>query len=266
MQKKRFSELVLDEIALRIHDAVKSGERIEAPSKSHAIDYGAAVEIRRRMANLLGRYSGMPLGYKLAFTSPATQRLLGFDGPEFGHLFTEFELEYGVPVDTSRLCDPHAEPEIAFIMGSSLVGPDVTVEDVIEATECITSAIEIVDSRIGMDIATNVDMVADNVQFGRILLGPDRFDLREHDLTSIPVSITVDDQHAESNTGHVMGHPAAAVAWLAERFAMSNGRDGAIEKGDVILSGSCTQYFPVKPGSKLTAEFGPLGRIDMDFV
>lgn len=263
--KKTFSEIILDDVAIQLHDAVKAGKRIDPPSKTHGIDYDAAIEVRRRISNLLARYAGMPSGYKLAFTSPATQKLLGFDGPEFGYLFTDFELEYGVPVDTSVLCDPFAEPEIAFIMGAHLTGPGVTAEDVLDTTSEIRAAIEIVDSRVGMHRATNVDMVADNAQFGRIVMGQVGFGPREFDLTCVPVSIDVDGERAESTTGRVMGNPANAVAWLANRFAETDGRDGSIGKGDIILSGSCTKYFKISKGTKLEAEFGPIGRIRVDF-
>ncbi len=268
MQTKRraFSELFLDEVTLQIHEAVKAGKRIDPPSETHGIDYAAAVEVRRRMANLLGRYSGMPTGFKIAFTSAATQKLLGLDGPEFGYLYADFELEYDKPVDTGKLCEPYAEPEIAFVMQANLRGPGVTLDNVLDATRCIRPAIEIVDSRIGMHRATNVDMVADNAQCGRIMLSPNSFGPREFDLTCSPVSINVDGEREDSTTGQVMGHPAAAVAWLANRFAETDGRDGEIDKGDIILSGSCTRYLPVRKGSVLDADFGPMGNFHINFV
>ena len=263
---KHFSEIILDDFAIQIHEAIKSGTQIEPLSQSHGIDYSTAVEVRRRVANLLGRYAGMPRGYKIAFTSPVTQKRLGFSSPEFGYLFDNFELQCSEPVETGGLCEPYAEPEIAFVMAGHVSGPGVTAEDVLSATKFICPAIEIVDSRFGMDRASNADMVADNVQFGRFILGTGAFGPGEFDLTSVPVTIEVDGETAESTTGYVMGNPAEAVAWLANKFAESDERDGAIEKGSIILSGSCTGYFPVRAGSRLSARYGPLGEINLEFV
>lgn len=262
---QKLSEIILDDIALQVHDAIKSGTQIEPLSKSYGIDYNTAVEIRRRVTNILGRYAGMPCGYKIAFTALETQQLLGFDNPEFANLFEGFEIKYGDVVSTDTLCEPFAEPEIAFVMSKSLVGPGVTVDDVLSVTKHIRPAIEIVDSRFGMNRATKEDQVADCVQFGRFILGEKAFDPKEFDLTNIPVSIEVDGEVEESSTGCVMGNPAEAVAWLANRFAETDGKDGEIDKGHIILSGSCTRYFPVRTGSKLTAKFGSLGCLKVNF-
>ncbi|MCE2522364.1 MAG: hypothetical protein J4F49_03980 [Rhodobacteraceae bacterium] len=264
--KKRFSELILDDIALQLHDAVKNRNSIDPPSETHGIDYAAAVEVRRRMANLLGRYAGLPSGFKLAFTSPATQQVLGIDAPEFGYLFSAFQIAHGTPVDVGSLCEPYAEPELAFVMAKDLEGPGVVVDDVLDAVKCIRPAIEIVDSRIGLLKAKTVDMVADNVLFGRLVLGDGEFSPDEVDLENTPVKIMVDGESEESVTGKVMGNPAAAVAWLANRLAETNGREGAISRGDIIMSGSCTRYFPVGKGSSAVADFGPLGELRVDFV
>ncbi len=265
-EKKKFSELILDDIALRLHKAVRDRQTVEPPSETDGIDYSAAVEIRRRMANLLARHAGMPVGFKIAFTSPATQESLGIHAPEFGYLFSEFLIEHGSPVDTESLCEPYAEPEIAFIMARELVGPGITVEDALAATESVCPAIEIVDSRIGLHKASTADMVADNVLFGRMVLGPERFQPDQVDLENTPVSITVDGRSENSTTGRVMGNPAAAVAWLANRLAETGGREGSIGRGDIILSGSCTGYCPVGKGSLVAADFGAMGALRVEFV
>lgn len=265
MTKKSFSEILLDDIAVQIHQAIRDGKRIEAPIKSHQIDYPAAMEIRRRVVNMLARHAGMHRGYKIAFTSPNTQKILGLNEPEFGYLFEKFACKLGDPIDTKDLSEPYAEPEIAFIMDKNLIGDHITTDDVLNATKCVCPAIEIVDSRFGIYHATKEDMVADNVQFARYVLGAETFKPKEHDLSNIPVRFEVDGQEEESSTGQVMGHPAAAVAWLANKFSEFQTSD-IIKEGTIILTGSCTRYFPVHPGSTLVADFGPLGSINLDFT
>ena len=46
------------------------------------------------------------------------------------------------------MLQPKVGGEIAFILNKDLKGPDVTVLDVIQATDYVVPALEIVDSRI----------------------------------------------------------------------------------------------------------------------
>lgn len=255
---------MLDDIAVQIHKAIMEGTQIEAPRKAFGIDYPAALEIRRRVVNLLGRYAGMQKGYKIAFTNPKIQELLGLTEPEYGYLFESFECPHDEVLDVTKLSEPFAEPEIAFVMGDNLVGPGITITDVLKATRYICPAIEIVNSRFGTYNATKEDMVSDNVQFARFVRSAHQFEPQKFDLSQIPVTMEVDGQVEESSTGRVMGHPAEAVAWLANKFAELGSID-IIKDGTIILSGSCTRYFAVQAGSKLTADFGPLGSIDLTF-
>ena len=57
-----------------------------------------------------------------------------------------------------------------------------------------------------------------------------------------------------------MGHPAAAVAWLANRLA---DRGQALTAGMVVFSGGLTEPVPLVAGVVVTAEFGGgLGTIE----
>ncbi|MCY4260614.1 MAG: fumarylacetoacetate hydrolase family protein [Rhodobacteraceae bacterium] len=262
--RKRFSEIVLDDIAMQLHDAVKEKKRIPPLSETFGIDYEAAVEIRRRVANLLGRYAGRPAGFKLAFMSPGMQKALGLFEPEFGYLFSEFILSPGQTVEAASLSAPHVEPELAFIVNHELMGPGITISDVIAATDCIRPAIEIVGSRITFEGVKASDIVADNVLFGRMILSDRSFTPDEVNLENTPVSITVDGETEESNTRKVGGNPAASVAWLANKLAETNGRDGTIESGHIIMTGSCTRLMPVKAGSTVDVDFGTMGKLHLD--
>ncbi len=263
---KRFSEIVLDDIAMQLHDAVKQKTTLAPLSETYGIDYAAAVEIRRRLANLLARYAGKPVGFKLAFMSAGMQEAMGIFEPEFGYLFSEFVVKPGEPIEAASLSEPHVEPELAFVIGQELRGPGIEIADVMTATECIRPAIEIIGSRIELQGAKVADMVADNVLFGRMMLSEASFSLSEIDLENVPVSLSVDGETEQSNTGNVSGNPAASVAWLANRLAETDGREGTIESGHIIMTGSCTRPMPVKAGSVVEADFGPMGSLHVDIT
>ena len=61
----------------------------------------------------------------------------------------------------------------------------------------------------------------------------------------------------------VMGDPARAVAWLANKLAEY---DEYLMAGSVVLSGSFISSVPVAAGDLVEADFGELGRVSCRFV
>jgi 2-keto-4-pentenoate hydratase len=61
----------------------------------------------------------------------------------------------------------------------------------------------------------------------------------------------------------VLGHPAQAVAWLANKLAAYG---ITLRKGEVILSGSLTAAMPIGAGDFVRADFGPLGDVKIKFA
>ena len=61
----------------------------------------------------------------------------------------------------------------------------------------------------------------------------------------------------------VLNHPAAGVAWLANKIAPY---DEQLEAGDVVLAGSFTRPVAAQPGDEFRVDYGPLGAIAFSFV
>ncbi|TGT80127.1 2-oxo-hepta-3-ene-1,7-dioic acid hydratase, partial [Mesorhizobium sp. M5C.F.Ca.ET.164.01.1.1] len=87
-------------------------------------------------------------GWKIGLTSKAMQSALSIDIPDSGILFDDMFFEDGATVPAGRFIQPRIEAEIAFVMKAPLAGPDVSVDDVLDATDHITPALEILDTRI----------------------------------------------------------------------------------------------------------------------
>jgi 2-keto-4-pentenoate hydratase len=68
---------------------------------------------------------------------------------------------------------------------------------------------------------------------------------------------------ARGNTSAVLGNPTTAVAWLARKVASFGVK---LEAGHVVLPGSCTRAFDVRPGSTFRAEFAELGSVALTFT
>ena len=259
------SESVLRLIAEELFNAHRDGRPIDPPSTTRGMGAADAVVVRRMLAELHVAGGHKHCGYKIGFTSKVMQDSLGIREPEFGFLFDDYILGEADPVVVSKFCETCAEPEIAFEMAHDLCGP-ATIEDVLDAVECVRPAIEIVDSRCGLRRSQAADMVADNVLAARAVLGSASFGPRDVELDRLPVTIETDGESLSGMTSDVMGHPAASVAWLARRLSETGGLDGSIKAGSIIMSGSSTKYVRISAGNKLTADFGALGSIRLEFV
>ena len=176
------------------------------------------------------------VGKKIGVTSKAVQDMLGVFQPDFGFLTDRMFIEGDISIAQAGLIQPRAEAEIAFILKDSLRGPNVTAQQVIDATESIAPCFEIVDSRIDDWKISIIDTVADNASCGVFVLGNSRADPRAYDLPSLKVTVTKNGAPLSEGFGSaVQGNPAEAVAWLANTL----GTYGVtLDAGDIILSGS----------------------------
>jgi 2-oxopent-4-enoate/cis-2-oxohex-4-enoate hydratase len=203
------------------------------------------------------------VGKKIGVTSKPVQDFLGVYQPDFGQLTSAMVYAEGdvIPLDT--LIQPKAEAELAFVLKEDLIGPGVTVMDVISATDYVVPCFEIVDSRITDWKIKIQDTVADNASCGVYVLGNTRGDPRKIDLTLAGMVLEKNGELFSTSTGAaVQGSPANAVAWLANTL----GTLGIpFRAGEVILSGSQSNLLPVVDGDELVCTIGGLGSCRVKF-
>ena len=109
--------------------------------------------------------------------------------PDFGHLLDTTSAPLSQVIPLSTLCAPRAEPEVAFVLGSSIATPGATAADVLRATDVLLPAIEVVDSRIADWRITIADTVADNASSGRFVLGGPPCRVDGVDLSDVAVEL-----------------------------------------------------------------------------
>jgi 2-keto-4-pentenoate hydratase len=191
------------------------------------------------------------------------QEMMGVDEPDYGHLLADMRLSSAVPARRDRYCQPRVEPEVGFILGADLPGEGCTEADVLAATEAVTPAIELIDSRIIDWRILLPDTIADNASSAGFVLGEERVNPRDIDLTSIPVLLRRNgEQVAAGRSDAVLGNPVIAVAWLARTVARFGVR---LRAGHLILPGSCTRAIDARAGDEFHAEFAGLGSVRLAF-
>jgi 2-oxo-hept-3-ene-1,7-dioate hydratase len=202
-------------------------------------------------------------GWKIGLTSMVMQRSSGIDEPDFGVLLDDMFLENGGEVARDRYCVPRAELELAFVMGQTFAGAGMTIEDVLAATDQIVAAIEIIDAR-AEDPRTIFDTVSDNGAAAGFVLGTERFAPDDFDLRWVGAMMQRNGEVEETGlAAGVLGHPANAVSWLAEKLA---GFGESIEPGQVVLTGSFVRPVWAEPGDHLVGDFGPLRTVSVFFT
>src|SRR5271169_1424680 len=110
-------------------------------------------------------------GHKVGLTSPAMQRQMNVDQPDYGHLLDRMFWPEQEPIPLSGFLQPRVEPETAFVLARPLRGPGVTVADAIAAVAFVLPALELIDSRIRDWKIGLADTIADNASSGGVVLG-----------------------------------------------------------------------------------------------
>jgi len=205
------------------------------------------------------------IGKKIGVTSEAVQKMLNVHQPDFGFLTNTMHHPDGstISLKKSHLIQPRAEGEIAFCLKQDLQGPGVTAEQVLAATDWVAPCFEIVDSRIENWRITIVDTVADNASCGVFVIGDKHTDPTTLDLSTVKMAVHHNGQPAVTGIGSaVQGHPAQAVAWLANTL----GEYGIeFKKGEIILSGALAPLIDAKSGDNFSMEIEGLGTCSVSF-
>lgn len=205
------------------------------------------------------------VGKKIGLTSKPMQELAGVDEPDYGHLMNDMEITSNNPtIYMDQVLLPRVEGELAFILKKDLVGPNVSVEEVLEATEYIVPAIEIVDSRIKDWKIKLKDTVGDNGSSAYFILGENKFRPKEVNRIDVKMQLFKNGSLINEGTGaDVLGDPAYCVAWLANKLYEY---DIILKKNEVILAGALTKAIDAKEGDIFTCRFSEgMGEVTINF-
>ncbi|GAA0667520.1 fumarylacetoacetate hydrolase family protein [Streptomyces thermocarboxydovorans] len=217
------------------------------------------LQIRRRLA------AGATVkGHKVGLSSPAMQRQMGVDQPDYGHLLDDmFWLEH-LPIPADRFLQPRVEPEVAFVLKRPLKGPGVTVAEAAAAVDFVLPALELIDSRIRDWKIGILDTISDNASSAGVVLGSTPTALSAVDLRLGGCNLHKNGELVATGAGGaVLGSPLTSLVWLANTV----GAHGVVlEAGHVVLPGSVTASIPVAGGDNVTASFAGLGSVTARFT
>ncbi|RZL88127.1 MAG: 2-oxo-hepta-3-ene-1,7-dioic acid hydratase [Variovorax sp.] len=265
------SKKIIRQLAAELQQSEQSRVQVEHFSRRFpdmTIEDGYAISrewVRTKIAE--GR---VVRGHKIGLTSRAMQQASQITEPDYGTLLDDMFFEQGGDIPFTRFIAPRVEVELAFVLGRKLEGPNVTIFDVLAATDYVVPAIEIIDARIEQfdrhtkQMRKVFDTIADNAANAGIVTGgrpvkPDAVDLRWVSALLFKNGVIEESGVAAA----VLNHPATGVAWLANKLAPWG---ECLEAGEVVLGGSFTRPTAAVPGDTFHADYGPLGSISFRFV
>ncbi|MGO4711167.1 2-oxo-hept-4-ene-1,7-dioate hydratase [Bradyrhizobium sp. 2TAF24] len=267
----KLTEDAIKDAAKRLFEAEKGRKQIRQLSIEHpGMTIADAYAVQTALVDLKVAAGAKIRGHKIGLTSKAMQSALNIDEPDSGVLFDDMFFNDGGLVPTERFIATRVEAELAFVMKHRLAGPDCTIFDVLNATDFVVPALEILDTRIErVDAETKAtrkiyDTIADNAANAGIVLGGRPLRPLDTDLRWIGALCYRNGQLEETGlAAGVLNHPANGIVWLAKRLAPLG---LALEPGQVVLAGSFIRPIETRKGDTIQADFGAYGSVSCYFA
>jgi 2-keto-4-pentenoate hydratase len=224
----------------------------------------AAYQVQQRNVERRLAAGAVVVGHKIGLTGKPMQNKFGVSEPDYGHLLDCMYHEAAAALDLCELIDPQIEVEPAFVLGQDLVGPGLTVADVVRATDYVVACFEIIDSRIRNWRIKLQDTVADNGSSARFVLGNRKVKPDGLVLDDMATSLDFDGKVMDSgNSRAILGHPANGIAWLGNKLAEYG---VSLDAGHVVLPGTCIRSFRIARVRRATGRIAGLEDVELHFT
>jgi 2-keto-4-pentenoate hydratase len=213
--------------------------------------------VQQELTRLLLADGDRIVGYKVGLTSKPMQQMIGVDQPDYGPVLASTVYADGDSISLGSFIQPKIEAEIAFVLGSPLAGPDVSVLDARRAIAGMTAAVEIVDSRFADWRIKLADTVADLASNGAVAVSSRLVPLEGLDPRLIGMVLTRRGELIDTGAGAAaLGDPVKVVAWLANTLGEMGVK---LEAGHLIMTGALHAAVPMRAGDVFRADYDRLG-------
>ena len=264
------TDVQITKAAEAIHAAEKNRRQARAVTLEYPdMSLDDAYEIQAKWMAIKQAEGRVIRGYKIGLTSRAMQMTMKIDEPDYGTLLDDMFFGNGAEIEAADFTDPRIEVELAFVLKDRLAGENVTLDDVMRATDYVIPALELIAARtyrVDPDsgyVRRIEDTISDNAASAGVILGEQRIEPDKVDLRWCGAVLYRNGVVEETGlAAGVLDHPANGIVWIARRFAPHG---IALEPGQVLLSGSFTRPVLVRPGDVFRADYGNQGSIECRF-
>ena len=229
-------------------------------------DERTAYAVQDALHPLLSGTLGPVVGHKIGCTTPVMQAFLRIPNPCAGGVFERTVHASPARVQHADFLHVGVECEIVVRLGRDLTPAQAPFDRdaVAGAVASCMAGMEIVDDRYvdykSLDTPT---LIADDFFDAGCVLGSAVSDWRGLDLSAATGRTRINGVEVGRGRGaDVMGHPFAALAWLANNLAQ---RGQAIKAGQFVFTGSVVETKWVNRGDRVEMEIEGLGGIEAVF-
>ncbi len=255
----------LEQLAAHLDSAEQQTRDVVKITDEHPdLDWDDAYAIQDGLRRLRLARGQRLAGLKAGLTSFAKMKQMGVDVPVFGFVTDDMARPDGGEITTADLIHPKVEAEICVVTKAPLRGPGCHVGAVMAAIDFVLPAVEVIDSRYRDFKFDLKSVIADNTSAARFVVGGQARPVDALDLRTLGVVLEKNGRIVAMAAGAaVLGHPAAAVAMLANHLGA---RGQEIPAGTFIMTGGVTEAIAVEAGDHVCARFQDLGSVSMRFV
>ena len=202
------------------------------------------------------------IGYKVGCISTVIQQQLGISEPIFGRLFDTECHSSGARLSCANYANLAIEGEIAVRLREDVPATLRTDEDYLNCIDEMFPVVELHHYVLHSPEPSCQELIASNGMHAGFVVAESATRMRGTINPGLTVSISngaVDSVDEAS----AVARPIESLRWLASRFATIGIR---LSRGQVILTGSPLQLFPVKPGMRVVVEAESIGTSSAEFV
>ena len=208
------------------------------------------------------------IGKKVGCTNILAQKQLDIYEPFYGNIYSKFSNTSECNLKLKNFYKPYIEPEISFRIKEdiNINKKNLKISDANFLFDAMIPSIEIVDFRFDEDIkkAGVNNIIASNAASEYWIRSKDTFLINEIDMEDHKVDLYIDNVIADSgNTNLVLDNPINSAIWLLNKLSDIG---EPMLKGQFISTGTCTKAIQINKKCKITADFGNLNKVEIEFI
>jgi len=207
------------------------------------------------------------IGKKVGCTSIDGQKQLDINEPFYGNLFSRFYSVDPKEISSKKFSEPFIEPEIALRVKEDIdiSRAPFSMNDINNLFDGFVCCLEIVDFRFNKTLNEigALNLIATNGASEYWIRNSEIFAMNEINFEDHSISISYDKKIiGQGNTKNVMQNPLNSGLWLINKISQ---KGETVLKGQFISTGTCTKAHKLNFNTKISADFGKLGKIEFTY-
>ena len=216
---------------------------------------------------LLSKRNILVIGKKVGCTNKAAQDQINVNEPFYGNIISSYSAKSDCSLKTNNFFKPFIEPEFSFKIKKDIpiIDTPYSFEKICEYIELVLPSIEIVDSRFKDWTKVGINnLIADNAVNAFWIHGNETKKLNEYNFSNHKVNVYINNKIVEEgNSRNVLKNPINSITWLVNSLAKQG---KYLSQNNYVSTGTCTPAIQVNKGDKVVADFGKLGKVEVNFI